>query len=185
MIDREAHPIQETARNLGPALLVVTFDAIFAFGALRFAKVPMIRQFGLLLAVGIAAICLCSIVAPGHTRDPGVQVAHPRADFREGSLGRLVVFLGGVPAGAAIPLTVASLVIFVGGIIVEDKLELQTDPVQWVNQDSEVIHDIETLDDEVGLVERARHVRPVRRRLHRRDRRVHPRVHQRAAHREP
>src|SRR4029078_5349925 len=39
-IDRAAPPIQETARNLGPALLVVTFDAIFAFAALRFAKVP-------------------------------------------------------------------------------------------------------------------------------------------------
>src|SRR5205807_7245759 len=64
VIDRAAHPIQETARNLGPALLVVTFDAIFAFTALRFAKVPMLRQFGLLLAVGIAVICLCSIIAP-------------------------------------------------------------------------------------------------------------------------
>ena len=64
VIDSELHPIQETARNLGPALLVVTFDAIFAFAALRFAKVPMIRDFGLLLAVGIAVICLCSIIAP-------------------------------------------------------------------------------------------------------------------------
>jgi predicted RND superfamily exporter protein len=64
IIDREAHPIQETSRNLGPALLVVTFDAIFAFLALRFAKVPMIRDFGLLLAVGIAVICLCSIIVP-------------------------------------------------------------------------------------------------------------------------
>src|SRR5207344_1397780 len=58
ILDRADHPIQETARGLGPALLVVTFDAIFAFAALRFAKVPMIRQFGLLLAVGIAVICL-------------------------------------------------------------------------------------------------------------------------------
>jgi len=33
VIDRAEHPIQETARNLGPALLVVTFDAIFAFAA--------------------------------------------------------------------------------------------------------------------------------------------------------
>ena len=62
VIDRAEHPIQETARNLGPALLVVTFDAIFAFAALHFAKVPMLRQFGLLLAVGVAAICVNSIV---------------------------------------------------------------------------------------------------------------------------
>ena len=64
IIDREEHPIQETAKNLCPALLVVTFDAVFAFAALRFAKVPMIRAFGLLLAVGIVMICLCSIIVP-------------------------------------------------------------------------------------------------------------------------
>ena len=41
-----------------------TEQARHYFAALRFAKVPMIRQFGLLLAVGIAVICLCSIIAP-------------------------------------------------------------------------------------------------------------------------
>ena len=64
VIDHAEHPIQESARNLGPALLVVTFDAIFAFAALHFSKVPMIRDFGILLAIGVAAICLCSIVGP-------------------------------------------------------------------------------------------------------------------------
>ncbi len=38
--ERSDHPIQAAARNLGPALLIVTFDAIFAFLALRFAKGP-------------------------------------------------------------------------------------------------------------------------------------------------
>ena len=101
ILDRAEHPIQETARNLGPALLVVTFDAIFAFLALRFAKVPMIRDFGLLLAIGIAVICLCSIILPlailgiREHRSPTTG-----KDFREGPLGRLVVFLGRVPAGA-------------------------------------------------------------------------------------
>ena len=84
------HPIQETARNLCPALLVVTFDAVFAFAALRFAKVPMIRQFGLLLAVGIAVICLASIIVPLATL--GIrEYKSPttRRDFREGLLGKL------------------------------------------------------------------------------------------------
>ena len=38
-------------RGQGPGIR----GRLFAFAALRFAKVPMIRQFGLLLAVGIAA----------------------------------------------------------------------------------------------------------------------------------
>ena len=148
VLDRSEHPIQETARNLGPALLVVTFDAIFAFAALHFAKVPMIRDFGLLLAVGIAAICLCSIILPlailgiREHRSPTTG-----KDFREGALGKIVVFLGRVPSGFAIPLAIASVVIFVWGISVEDDLTLQTDPVQWVNQDSQAIKDLNAVEE--------------------------------------
>jgi uncharacterized protein len=151
VIDRAEHPIQETARNLGPALLVVTFDAIFAFAALRFAKVPMLRDFGLLLAVGIAVICLCSIVAPLAILGIREYKSPTKGkDFRQGPLGRLVVWLGSLPGGVAIPLTVISVLVFAGGIIVEDRLVLQTDPIKWVNQDSQVIHDLETLDEETG-----------------------------------
>jgi uncharacterized protein len=151
VIDRAEHPIQETARNLCPALLVVTFDAIFAFAALRFAKVPMLRQFGLLLAVGIAVICLCSIIAPLAALGIREYKSPTKGrDFRTGPLGRLVVWLGALPGGVAIPLAVASVIIFAGGILVEGKLELQTDPIKWVNQDSQVIHDLHTLDHETG-----------------------------------
>ena len=150
VIDREAHPIQETARNLGPALLVVTFDAIFAFAALRFAKVPMLRQFGLLLAVGIAVICLCSIVAPLAILGIREYKSPTKGrDFRQGP-GRLVVWLGSLPGGIAVPLIFISVIVFAGGIVVEDRLVLQTDPIKWVNQKSQVIHDLHTLDRETG-----------------------------------
>ena len=151
VIDREAHPIQETARNLCPALLVVTFDAIFAFAALRFAKVPMLRQFGLLLAVGIAVICLCSIIVPLAALGIREYKSPTKGrDFRTGPLGRLVVWLGSLPGSIAVYLTVASVIIFAGGILVEGKLVLQTDPIKWVNQRSQVIHDLNTLDRETG-----------------------------------
>src|SRR5204863_5578208 len=102
VIDRSEHPMQETARNLCPALLVVTFDAVFAFAALRFAKVPMIRAFGLLLAVGIAVICLCSIIAPLAALGIREYKSPTKGrDFRTGPLGRIVVWLGGLPGGVA------------------------------------------------------------------------------------
>jgi hydrophobe/amphiphile efflux-3 (HAE3) family protein len=151
LLDHDPHPIQETSRNLGPALLVVTFDAIFAFLALRFAKVPMIRDFGLLLAVGIAVICLCSIFVPLAVL--GIREHKSptkRTGYKEGRLGRLVVRLGSLPAAAALPLIIVSVLLFAGGIAVEDKLTLQTDPVEWVNQDSDVIHALDTLEKETG-----------------------------------
>jgi hydrophobe/amphiphile efflux-3 (HAE3) family protein len=151
IVARAAHPIQETARNLGPALLVVTFDAVFAFLALRFAQVPMIRHFGLLLAVGIAAICLCSIIMPLSILGIREYRSPTKGrDFSEGRLGRLVVWLGSLPARSGLWLALASVVIFVGGMAVEGKLKLQTDPERWVNQDSEVIHKIDDLKAETG-----------------------------------
>ena len=151
VIDRSPHPIQETARNLCPALLVVTFDAVFAFAALHWAKVPMLRQFGLLLAVGVAVICFASIIIP--LAALGIrEFRKPTrgADYREGPLGRLVVRLGGVPAVAAIPLAIASLAIFAGGVSVEKKLHIQTDPVQWINPDSQVIKNLRYAESEIG-----------------------------------
>jgi hydrophobe/amphiphile efflux-3 (HAE3) family protein len=150
VIDRSVHPIQETSRNLGPALLVVTFDAIFAFAALRYAKVPMLREFGLLLIIGVTAICVNSII--GTLAILGIrEYKSPTVgrDFREGRLGRLTVWLGSVREGLAPAFVVVCLIVFVGGILVENKLVLQTDPTQWVNQHSQVIKNLNTLDHEV------------------------------------
>jgi predicted RND superfamily exporter protein len=152
VIDHTDHPIQETARNLGPALLVVTFDAVFAFAALHFSKVPMIRDFGLLLAVGVAAICIGSIVitlAALGIRE--YKSPTQSRDFREGPLGRFVVFLGGLSSKAAPALVVASLVIFVGGVLVEDKLVIQTDPIEWVNSDSNAVQHIHQIERQAGI----------------------------------
>ncbi len=151
-LNHAEHPIQETARNLCPALLVVTFDAVFAFSALYFAKVPMIRQFGALLAVGIVMICLCSILAPlaalgiREYKSPTVREPSKRSE----ALGRLVVRMGDLPKSAALPLIVISVLVFAGGILVEPKLTLQTDPVQWVNPHSQVIHDINAVESGTG-----------------------------------
>ena len=150
VIDRAEHPIQETARNLGPALLVVTFDAIFAFAALRWAKVPMLREFGALLIIGVIAICTCSII--GTLAILGIrEFKSPTKgrDFHEGPLGKLTVRLGSVPDRIAPLLVIASVLVFVGGIAVENKLVLQTDPTQWVNQHSQVIKNLNVLDREV------------------------------------
>jgi hydrophobe/amphiphile efflux-3 (HAE3) family protein len=150
VIDRVPHPIQETARALCPALLVVTFDAVFAFAALRFAKVPMIRQFGLLLAVGIIVICIGSIIIPLAVLGIREYKSPTKGrDFREGFLGRLTVKMGSLPAKAAPPLILLSILIFGGGVLVEDKLTLQTDPIQWVNQSSQTIKDIRAVENEV------------------------------------
>ncbi len=151
IIDRSSHPIQAAARGLGPALLVVTFDAVFAFLAIQISQVPMIREFGWLLIVGIIAICVSSIINP--LAALGIREFRSPTkgrDFSEGALGRLVVTLGRVPASFALGLVVVSVAVFVIGSLVEPKLKLETDPINWVDQDSQVIQDIRTVEEEIG-----------------------------------
>ena len=151
ILDRAEHPIQESARKLGPALLIVTFDAIFAFMALQLAKVPMIRDFGLLLAVGVAVICVCSIVLP--MAPLGWREYHKPTtggDFTEGVLGKVVVKLGSLKPVMAIPFAVAAVAIFLGGVLVESDLEMETDPVKWVNQGSQTIKDFHWVERNAG-----------------------------------
>ena len=93
IIDHAEHPIPETARNLGPALLVVTFDAVFAFLA------PALRQ-------GADDPPVRASCSPSASRDllrrriivpwPPLGIREYKSptkakDFREGFLGRLTV----------------------------------------------------------------------------------------------
>lgn len=151
IIDRSPHPIQAAARGLGPALLVVTFDAVFAFGAIQISQVPMIRDFGWLLTVGIIAICVSSIINP--LAALGIREYRSPTqgrDFSEGALGRLVVKLGSLPASTAIWLSIAAVVVFVAGSVLEPRLKLETDPINWVDQDSQVIKDLREVEAEIG-----------------------------------
>jgi hydrophobe/amphiphile efflux-3 (HAE3) family protein len=159
VLDRAAHPVQAAARGLGPALLVVTFDAVFAFAALWFAHIPVIRQFGSLLVVGIIAVCVFSMIATLAILGIREYRSPTRGkDFSRGRLSRIVVFLANLSPRVAVPAAVLSILIFVAGVAMEGKLVLQTNPIQWLNPNSQAIKDINALkaasgsDNELGVV---------------------------------
>ena len=65
LLDHDEHPIGETLANLAPPLIAATLTGVVAFLALRISKVPMIRDFGVLLAVGIVMLVIVGIIVPG------------------------------------------------------------------------------------------------------------------------
>jgi len=149
-LDRAAHPIQETTTNLVPPLIIATLAAAVSFLVLLLAEVPMIRAFGVLLAIGIVVVLVADVVLP--TAVLGAREYRrptPSRDYTTDAVGRAVVKLGSAPKAAVPVLALASLAVFIGGAIVDPKLQLQTDPEEWVDQDSQVIADIDTLKREV------------------------------------
>jgi uncharacterized protein len=151
VVDREQTPIQETTTNLAPPLIIAALAAIVAFLALQLSRVPMIRDFGVLLSIGMVALVFTGIVLP--TALLGYREYRWRTtskDYREGTVARLVVRLGSLPQRAVPILLVLAVLIFGLGVLAEGGFKLQTDPEQWVDQDTQVIADLGVLREETG-----------------------------------
>jgi hydrophobe/amphiphile efflux-3 (HAE3) family protein len=150
-LNRSAHPFQETMVHIAPALLIATIAAVLAFLAMQLSRVPMIRDFGLLLAVGIAIIWLVGITVPLSVLAARERRSPSEPNAKDPSLiERLVVKLGGLPQPTVVPMIVLGVATFAFGILAEGAFKIQTDPAKWVDQDTEVITDLDTLEEQTG-----------------------------------
>ncbi len=150
VLDRDPHPMAETLANLSPALIVATIAGVVAFLALLISQVPMIRDFGVMLAIGIVTLVVVGIVFT--TAIVGIREWKVRSTERKPSVvERIVVRLGSLPAAAAVPLLLASVILFVAGVFLEGGLKIESDPIRWVDQDSESVRDIERLEERTGF----------------------------------
>lgn len=143
-------PFAKTLRNIGPALLVATVAAAIACLALQASKVPMIRDFGVLLALGIVIVFVSAIVVPvtvlslRERRKPTTSYHHQ--PIVEGTMAKM----GHLPQWTAIPLVIVAIALFAGGLYSEDRTPIQTDPEKWVSQDSDVIKSLDKLRAQTG-----------------------------------
>lgn len=150
VLDKETHPIGETLANLAPALIVATIAGVLAFLALRVSQVPMIRDFGVLLSIGIVVLVITGLTIP--TSALGIREWTARTQKREKSIvEQIVVKLGSVPAKAAPPLIALAVLAFGVGIFVEGGIEIESDPVKWIDQGSQTVADIDRLEEETGF----------------------------------
>lgn len=151
VLDRATNPIQETLANLGPPLVAATFAAVAAFLVMRISLVPMIRDFGVMLAVGIVIILLVGIVVPTAILGIREYKARTQSLAELSPIERGIVALGGLPQKFVIPLIIASVAVLLAGIALEDQFEIESDPVRWVNQDTDTVRDIRRLESETGF----------------------------------
>lgn len=157
-LDRASHPVAVTLRQLLPALALATVGAVVAFLALEFNATPMIRDFGVLLAIGLPVIVIATVLLTAaalawrenRAAGPGGAVRGEPKDYRRGPLGRATSTLGSLPRAAALPLVVVAIAVFIGGAFADHGQKIQTDPQKWVNQNSQVVKDLDYLGDHSG-----------------------------------
>ncbi len=153
--------LERAFTRLGPALAVAMVAAVVGFLALRISRVPMIRDFGVMLAVGVVVLFLSAlVVVPSvlvwrDTRRP----ARARDSARERlGLERGVRTLSSVGRGHPFALLVASLALAAGGAVAQQRIIVQSNAERYIPQDSPVLRDLHHVRDiaqssgELGLM---------------------------------
>lgn len=151
VVDRMLSPFAESISNIGPALSVATVAAVLAVLALLASQVPMIREFGILLALGIVMVFAAAIVVPV----TALSVRERRSPTTVRKEQRIVeasmVRLGKLPQFLVVPLVLVAVALFAGGLYFEEQTPIQTDPQQWVNQSSQTVKDLNSLEDQTNV----------------------------------
>lgn len=133
--------------RLGPALAVAAIAACIGFLVLHLSAVPMIRDFGSMLAVGAIIVfatslaLISSIIYLRERKRLGTK-AMPRARFE---VERLVGNITARTVGRLLPIALVAAIVAAGGLYVSRKIPTETDPEKMVPSGSKVLVDLHHL----------------------------------------
>lgn len=140
--------------DLAPALSIAMIAAVLGFVAMQISKVPMIRQFGAMLDLGVAMIFVVVLFLPLAflVRRERVRPspAKPPPTARE-PLERGVRGLALVARNAVLPMAIVGLVVVVAGFAVDGKFTIQTDPEKWIPPGSSTERGLKELRSQAGF----------------------------------
>lgn len=147
----EQDPFGETLVTMGPPLLAATIAAVIAFLTVKISRVPMVQDFGVLLAIGIVALLIAGLVLPitiigARERRSPTQV-EPGHSWVEKTVDRL----GSLPRAAVLPLVLIAVVLPIVGLVLEKGSKIESDPINWADQSSESITNARFLEHETGF----------------------------------
>ncbi len=144
--------IERAALLLGPALGLAVVAACIGFIVLHLSDVPMIRDFGSMLAVGTAIVFVMSIVLIA-----GIVFLRERTRIgpRAGvgariEVERIVQGLTSRTVGRLLPVAAAAAAIAAAGLYVSNRIGTETDPEKFVPSDSKVLKELHHVRDISG-----------------------------------
>ena len=144
--------LERTALRLGPALALAGAAACIGFIVLHLSRVPMVRDFGSMLAVGAVIVFVSSILLMSSTlylreRKRIGPTKPQRARFE---VERLVGGITGRAVGKLAPIALAAAVVACVGLFASRRISTQMDPEKFVPSDSSVLVDLHRLRDVAG-----------------------------------
>lgn len=154
-LDRQVDGVlQRVMAHLGPALAIALVAALLGLLALQVSKVPMIRQFGVMLDLGIAILFLTVLFLPLALltwREHTSPTSDDRHLVHGGGLEKVVRVMSTMARNWVIPMLVVGVLIVVGGLWTEGRFTIQTDPEKWLPQGGSTVQSLKQLRSEAGF----------------------------------
>ncbi|MCZ7529704.1 MAG: MMPL family transporter [Acidimicrobiia bacterium] len=158
-------------RWLAPPLAVAAIAAVVGFLALNVSPVPMIGDFGVMLALGIIALFVAGLLVPTSIlawREKANPTKAGEALIPHGFLERVVRGMMFSMQKFVLPMAVVGVLIIILGLSFEGRFVIETDAEKWLPQDknsaqckvqealggsdcTDTIHDLEVLQDRAGF----------------------------------
>jgi hydrophobe/amphiphile efflux-3 (HAE3) family protein len=144
--------VERTFARLGAPLALAAVAACIGFMVLHISRVPMVRDFGSMLAVGTVIVFITSVALVA-------SVLYLRERTRIGPRpqprARIEVerFVGGLTArtvGRLAPIALVAAVVALGGLYVSGRIPTETDPEKFVPSDSAVLTDLHRVSAVAG-----------------------------------
>ena len=148
--------VERAVRRLGPALGVAAVAACIGFIVMLLSDVPMIRDFGLMLAVGAAIVFITSITLVSSViflRERvrlGGRIGPTENTRARIEVERMVSGLTARTVGRLLPIAALALAVAVGGLYLGGRIDTQTDPERLVPSGSGVLRDLHHVRDVSG-----------------------------------
>ncbi len=143
--------MRSSLQHLGPVLALALVAATIGFLVLHISRVPMIRDFGSMLAVGtfilfVGAFFFINSVLYLRDRRTGIPPRGRALLDMEGVVGFMTqMTTGRGPLVLALAVSIAIL-----GFALDRRLTVETDPEKFVPQDSPVLQDLFRIRDVAG-----------------------------------
>jgi len=144
--------IERMAQKLGPALILAVIAACVGFLVLHLSEVPMVRDFGSMLAVGAVIVFMMSmalIASIVFLRERVRLGPHPSVRARI-EVERMVGGITSRAVGRLLPIAIIALLIALVGFWASDRIETETDPEKFVPSNSSVLTDLHYIRDVTG-----------------------------------
>ncbi|MCB0973400.1 MAG: RND family transporter [Actinobacteria bacterium] len=153
--DAEAS-LHRTLRSMGPPLFIAILAALGGFMSLQLSEVPMIRQYGIMLAIGVGTLAILAFFVPPaflamrEKRSP----TPARTDFvKDSGIEAINQRLGTLFEKWVMPMAIVCVVITIAGFWADNNFKIQTDPADWAGENTTVVKDLRAVESELGAIQ--------------------------------